>query len=40
MTIYSDKFTGESLGNALRGAPCEAPAALGVRHGHGLRRLT
>jgi hypothetical protein len=40
MIIYFNKVTGESFLNVLRGAPCGAPAALGVRNVHGLRRLT
>jgi hypothetical protein len=40
MVIYFNKVTGESFLNVLRGAPCGAPAAWGVRDVHGLRRLT
>jgi len=40
MIIYFNKVTRESFMNVLRGAPCGASAALGVRDVHGLRRLT
>jgi len=40
MVIYFNKVAGKSCLNLLRGAPCEAPAASGVRDVHGLRRLT
>ena len=39
MIIHYNKVTRESFLNVMRGPPCGAPAALGVRDVHGLRRL-
>ena len=40
MINYFNKIARESFLTVLRGAPCRAPAALGVRDVHGQRRLT